>query len=112
MEYSLVGVQQAVLFSAEGAVIVNIPHPARYALHKLIVYGERSGTFRVKSAKDLRQAAALLMLFKELRAWEIDDAWRDLIARGKGWITRITRGLDALDQAYPGIGARDWLRLP
>lgn len=112
MEYSLVDVQQAVLFSAEGAVVVNIPHPARYALHKLIVYGERSGTFRAKSAKDLRQAAALLMVFKERRAWEIDDAWRDLIARGKGWITGITRGLDALDQAYPDIGVRDWLRLP
>lgn len=112
MEYSLINVQQAVVFSAEGAVVVNIPHPARYALHKLIVFGERSGTFRTKSAKDLRQAAALLMLFKERRAWEIDEAWRDLVTRGKGWLTRITHGLDALNQAYPELEMRGWLRLP
>lgn len=112
MEYSLVQVQQAVLFNVEGVVVVNVPHPARYALHKLIVYGERTGTFRAKSAKDLLQAATLLALFKERRAWEVDEAWSDLVGRGKGWINRVKRGLDALEQSYPELGAKDWLRLP
>lgn len=48
MEFSLVDVQQAILFNADGTVVVNIPHPARFALHKLIVFGERMGTFAAK----------------------------------------------------------------
>lgn len=49
MEYSLQGVEQAVLPSTEGAVLVNLPDPARYALHKLLIAGEREGAFRVKA---------------------------------------------------------------
>ena len=103
MEYSLEQIQQAVLFNSEGATIVNVPHPARYALHKLIVYGERQGTFISKSNKDLIQAASLLSYFKENRAWEIKAAYENLISRGKGWITRIDRGKAAIDKAYPEI---------
>jgi hypothetical protein len=110
MEFSLEHVQQAVLFSSEGAVVVNVPHPARYALHKLIVYGERSGTFAVKSNKDLIQAACLLAYLKENRAWEVEEAWADLVGRGTGWVARAARGLAALDQYKPELGIGKWLR--
>lgn len=103
MEYSLVQVQQAVLFNIEGAVVVNVPHPARYALHKLIVYGEREGTFASKAAKDLIQAASLLRYFKENRVWEIKAAYEDLMNRGKGWVSRFERGQKAIEKAYPEI---------
>lgn len=109
MEFSLVQVQQAVLFNAEGAVVVNIPHPARYALHKLIVYGEREGTFASKSGKDLIQAASLLEYFKENRTWEIKEAYEDLIKRGKGWTSRFERGLAAIEKTYPELGVKNWL---
>lgn len=109
MEYSLVQVQQAVLFNAEGAVVVNMPHPARYALHKLIVYGEREGTFAAKSSKDLVQAASLLQYFKSSRTWEIKGAYGDLMSRGKGWGTRFERGLAAIESAYPELEVRSWL---
>jgi hypothetical protein len=109
MEFSLAQIQQAVLFNAEGAIVVNVPHPARYALHKLLVYGEREGTFAAKAGKDLMQAASLLTLFKERRAWEIEDAWTDLINRGPGWLSRIKRGIDALSQNYPELTIKKWL---
>jgi hypothetical protein len=112
MEYSLEHVQQAVLFCAEGAVVVNVPHPARYALHKLLVYGERSGAFTIKSGKDLVQAVCLLALYKDRRPWEVEEAWNDLISRGKGWVSRATQGRDALGKAYPELGATDFLPLP
>ena len=112
MEFSLEQVQQAVLFCDEGAVVVNIPHPARYALHKVLIFGEREGAFVVKSGKDLLQAASLLTLFRERRPWEIEEAWADLISRGKGWTSRAARGLDALDRAFPALCVRDWLKLP
>ena len=47
------------LLSREGACLVNIPAPARYAVHKLIVFGEREAAARAKAVKDIEQAAAL-----------------------------------------------------
>jgi hypothetical protein len=110
MEFSLLQVQQAVLFNQEGAVVVNVPHPARYALHKLIVYGEREGTFASKASKDLVQAASLLRYFKEKKVWEIRAAYEDLINRGKDWVSRFERGLKAIEKTYPEIEARKLLR--
>lgn len=112
MEFSLENVQQAVVFGAEGAVVVNVPHPARYALHKLLVYGERSGSFAAKANKDIVQSGCLLSLMKSHRAWEVEEAWEDLISRGKGWVTRVKHGLRAVDKAFPSLTALDWLKLP
>jgi len=104
IEFSLQQVQQAVLFCPEGAVVANVPHPARFALHKLLVAGELQGTFAVKSAKDMQQAAALLSFLQARRPWEIAEAWKDLQSRGKGWLDRIRQGLIALDSAFPDLG--------
>lgn len=112
MEFSLENVQQAVLFANDQCVVLNVPAPARFALHKLIVYGERQGAFAAKSAKDLAQAAALLTLLKELRPWEVEEAWADLVARGKGWRTRVARGYAALVKISPGLDLPAWLPLP
>ena len=112
MEFSLEHIEQAALFCAEGAVIVNVPHPARYAVHKLLVYAERRGSFLQKSQKDLSQAAALLSFFKEYRAWEIKEAWVNLVGRGKGWLIRAKQGLAALAKIAPELDAPGWLALP
>ena len=97
------------LLSPTGVVIVNVPHPARFALHKLIVYGEREGSFAAKANKDLAQAACLLAALKQHRAWEVEEAWADLAARGKGWIERARHGLAALERSAPELGAATWL---
>jgi hypothetical protein len=110
MEFSLEHVQQAVVFNQENAVLVNVPHPARYGLHKLIIYGEREGAYVSKTSKDLIQAASLLSLLKERRPWEIDEAWQDLKTRGKGWLNRVMLGINALDSAYPEIAIKDLLK--
>ncbi|OGS96345.1 MAG: hypothetical protein A3H31_05335 [Gallionellales bacterium RIFCSPLOWO2_02_FULL_57_47] len=110
MEYSLVQVQQAVLFNMEGAVVVNIPHPARYALHKLIVYGEREGMYASIASKDLTQAASLLRYFKDNRTWEIREAYEDLMSRGIGWVSRFERAQKAIEKAYPEIEVGKLLR--
>ncbi|TCV84687.1 GSU2403 family nucleotidyltransferase fold protein [Sulfurirhabdus autotrophica] len=112
MEFSLEQVQQTVLFCNEGAVVVNIPHPLRYTLDKVLIFGEREGTFAVKAGKDLRQAASLLSYFKEHRAWEIEEIWNDLITRGKGWTTRAHRGIKVLDKEFPSLCLHDLLKFP
>ncbi|MEO8006291.1 MAG: nucleotidyltransferase domain-containing protein [Betaproteobacteria bacterium] len=110
MEYLLENVGQAVVFCDEGAVVVNIPHPARYALHKLLVFGERSASLLQKARKDLQQTAALLDYLKAVRAWDVEEAWTDLIGRDRGWSTRAKQGLDALAKLAPDLGVKEWLR--
>lgn len=112
MEYLLEDVQQAALFSAEGVVVANVPHPARYALHKLLVFAERGATRRVKANKDLRQSGALLSFYRATSAREVEAAWKDLVARGPGWRERAVRGRDALDAIAPELAAKAWLRAP
>lgn len=107
LEFSLEDVQQAVLISGDYVVVVNVPSPARYALHKLIVFGERSGSFLTKSSKDIRQSASLLARLRETRATEVERAWRDLLGRGKGWRGRAKIGLAALGRQAPHL--KDWL---
>jgi predicted DNA-binding protein YlxM (UPF0122 family) len=40
------------------------------------------------------------------------EAWQDIISRGKGWISRVERGLQALEQSVPELGVMDWLKSP
>lgn len=109
MEFSLEKVEQAMLFCNEGAVLVNVPSPERYALHKLVVYGERTGAFRAKSAKDLVQSACLLNFLWDHRREPLEEALADLLTRGKGWRSRLKQGASALHKAYPELPAGTWL---
>jgi hypothetical protein len=103
MEFSLEGVEQAVLFCPEGAVLVNVPDPARFALHKLLVHAERKGAFRSKSNKDLAQSAHLLDYLWIHRRAQLGEAVVDLLGRGPGWVSRFRQGVDALSRVYPAL---------
>jgi hypothetical protein len=103
MEFSLQAVEQAVVFSTEHVVLVNVPEPARFALHKLLVYGERTGAFRLKAAKDLAQAAHLIAWLWPNRQDALLLAVDDLQQRGKGWTSRFRTGVAALGKAYPEL---------
>ncbi len=86
-----------------------MPHPARYALHKLLVAGERPIGKAAKANKDLRQSAALLEWLGANARWQVDEAWADLLARGPGWRTRAKRGRDALARLAPDLDVPGWL---
>ncbi|MHB8836096.1 MAG: GSU2403 family nucleotidyltransferase fold protein [Candidatus Methylomirabilia bacterium] len=79
-----------------GGVLVNVPNPARFALHKLIVAGERDAFMHSKREKDLRQAAQLLSLLVDERPGDIRIAWEEIQRRGRGWQRRVADGLNAL----------------
>lgn len=101
MEFSLQDIQQTVVMSKNGAVLVNIPNPARYALHKLIIAGERGGAFVTKIRKDLWQAAALLTYLVDNNPRSLAEAWVDLMSREKGWRTRFEAGLQSMQGQLP-----------
>jgi hypothetical protein len=97
MEFSLEGTTQGALLGREGACIVNLPSPARYAVHKLVVYGERDVSARAKAIKDLEQAAALAQWHQ--RTGQVDvfrAAWSDAVDRGRGWARRASEGRRAM----------------
>jgi len=103
MEFSMELPMQMVLLSEQGGILVNVPPPEKYAVHQLLVHGERTQNMRVKAAKDLEQAAALIEYLGEYDKPALSEAWRDLNSRGPGWRSRAQQGLQSLKTAHPNI---------
>ena len=104
MEFSLENTTQATLLSRDGALLVNIPSPIRYGLHKLIVYGERGEAFRTKATKDILQSAALISWYVSHEPDKLRATLDDLMERGPGWRKRAKQGIDAVVKLDPTLG--------
>lgn len=75
-------------------VLVQIPRPERFAIHKLIVADRRrEGSDRGKSAKDRAQAAFLIEVLAQDRPDELAEAWEDARSRGPRWRKRLDASL-------------------
>ncbi|MGZ3438424.1 MAG: GSU2403 family nucleotidyltransferase fold protein [Polyangia bacterium] len=108
MELSLESPSQACIVGRAGSCMINLPAPERYALHKLIVSGERPVAEKTKAKKDLLQAASLASYFLETGQSEIFNlAWRDAVRRGKGWRARLLHGKSALLRLAPDVDAAE-----
>jgi hypothetical protein len=103
MEFSMETPIQITLLAQRGPITVNAPPPERYALHKLLVFGERAQNMRVKASKGLAQAASLIDYLAENDAELLGEAWHKLITRGPGWRSRAVYGLAALREHYPSL---------
>jgi hypothetical protein len=86
---------QAVLLHGPG-VLVTVPAPERFAIHKLIL-AQRRLRQEAKSRKDLRQAEILLGLLADKRPDDLASAWQEAWSRGPSWRTHL---------------AASWQRLP
>jgi len=106
MEFSLEHTTQTVLLAGEQAVVVNIPSPMRYALHKLVIMGEREEAFRTKIGKDAGQVAALVEYGLERSPSALKAAAQDLMARGPGWRSRADEGVRHVAAHHPEIAER------
>lgn len=98
LDYLIESPGQTVLLDRAGACLVNLPDPARYGLHKLIVAAERGPRHR-KYDKDILQALALIEWHLERSPQALSDAWRDLERRGAGWTRRARQSLRAAPEA-------------
>ncbi|MEE9159583.1 MAG: GSU2403 family nucleotidyltransferase fold protein [Gammaproteobacteria bacterium] len=77
-------------------VLVRVPTPERYALHKLIVAERRGVAARDKAQNDLGQAQTLLEVLLEDRPDDVKDVWADLVDRGKKWKTEAMKSVRRL----------------
>ena len=100
----LVACLSLIVSCAAAAILVNVPEPARFALHKLLVAQDRPAAFQAKSRKDVVQAANLVTALAELRPGDLDAAATTVRAKGKGWRDALDRGEALLAKHDPKVG--------
>ena len=61
-----------------GPILVNVPQPGRFALHKLFVSRSRPLDKQDKARKDLAQAAELIEALAEDRPDDLAKAWKEM----------------------------------
>jgi hypothetical protein len=78
-----------------GGILVNVPLPARYALHKLWVAKNRPVSEQTKARKDVAQAEQLVEVLREDRPEDMEAAAIAIKSRPKMW-KRVQAELDRL----------------
>jgi hypothetical protein len=103
LDFVLEDAQPAALID-RGAVLVTVPSPARFALHKLLVAGARPSALQTKVEKELIQAALVIDLLEEDRPGDLRLAWE--AARGRGWSRPMRAASTLLRRRWPATHAR------
>jgi hypothetical protein len=104
LRYLLGSSQEVPLLSPHGVVMVRVPVPERFAVHKLLVSQLRAKTTS-KPAKDLRQAATLIETIVERFPGALEDAM-DAIPRSATKLIR--RAMVALESHLPASAESAW----
>lgn len=75
-------------------ILVQIPRPERFAIHKLIVADRRlAGPDAIKAQKDLMQAELLISILAEDRPDELAEAYQLALNSGPQWEKRLEASL-------------------
>jgi len=83
-----------------GGTLVNVPTPARFAIHKLIIAQERGAETMVKRDKDFLQAFQVISVLREERPGDISLAVDNAVQRGPGWLKRVESGMKELNRRF------------
>ncbi len=103
LDYLIESPAQAVVVGFDG-ILVNVPDPARFAFHKLLISQRRPVSEQTKAAKDLRQAGALIELLLLDRPGDLPIAW-EALRRSPAAVKAVRAGMDRLPAELRG-GAR------
>jgi hypothetical protein len=95
--YVIAQAVQAVILFGSG-ILVNVPRPARFALHKLWVSTQRSAAERAKARKDVAQATAILEVLASDASAEIEEAWAEIVENHRPLVAKIRSAARALPQ--------------
>ena len=80
-------------------ILVQLPRPERFAIHKLIVADRRhGGPDQAKARKDRGQAAFLISVLAEDRPDDLREAFIDALSRGPRWRERLDASLARLPE--------------
>jgi hypothetical protein len=101
LDYLLEDIQPAVLLYEHG-IMINVPAPGRFAIHKCAISQKRASGSAAKIRKDLNQAEQVFEVLLDLRPSDVTLALRAAADRTKSFQEKIRAGLDRLD---PSIAA-------
>jgi hypothetical protein len=104
LAYLLGASQQVPVLSPHGVVMVRVPVPERYAVHKLIVSQLRAKTSG-KAESDLRQAATLIEAVAERFPGALEES---MAAAPKSASRYLARAKAALEGHLPGSSEAAW----
>jgi len=96
LEYLLQDIQPTVLLYEHG-IMINVPAPGRFAIHKCAISQKRSAALAAKSSKDLSQAEQLFQVLLENRPMDIALAYDAAKAHGPAFTEHFESALDLID---------------
>lgn len=102
LEYLLEDSQPAAVPGGTG-ILVRVPQPGRFALHKLVVSQRRPSAETAKSRKDLAQAAAVLDVLKDVRPGDLDVAADAALKMGKKFTQQLNTAANLLDNELRAV---------
>lgn len=102
LDYLIEGSQPAAAPVGAG-LLIRIPDPARFALHKLVVSQCRPAAFAAKSRKDQAQAAAVLDVLKDIRPGDIQAAGDAAARLGRKFINQVLAAANLLDEELTAL---------
>lgn len=100
---------------ADNGILVNVPRPERFAIHKLIVSELRKegvngkDFLQQKKKKDILQATALIACLHEHDPDALKKAWMEANNRGPHWRTILSNALCKLPEEYAKILQPDFV---
>lgn len=104
MEFSLENPVQALLLSHSEACLINLPDPARFVIHKMIVASIRPISQQNKISKDFLQCISLIEWYiKNNRFSDIQEAWLDAYNRGPSWKKPLVKSTQLITNEYKDI---------
>jgi len=96
LDYLLEDIQPAVLLYKHG-ILINVPAPARFAFHKLVVSQRRRAGDVEKIRRDLSQAEQLFEVLVEGRPGDLILAHEAAEKMGGKFLTQLTTGMAMID---------------
>lgn len=103
LDYLIEGSHIAAVPTGAG-ILIRVPDPTRFALHKLVVSHRRPAAMTAKARKDIDQARNLLEVVKEVRPGDLQPALRAAKDKGGKFADTIRKQLTLLPEAIS-----DWV---
>ena len=97
LDYLLDDLQPAVLLYEHG-IMINVPAPGRFAVHKCVVSQKRPAAFAAKALKDQSQATQIFKVLLDSRPADITLALEAARAQGDAFVSDFMAGLRLIDK--------------
>lgn len=107
MDFLLEHCQHAVI-AANTGIVVNVPSPGHFALHKLVISQRRPAIERLKSEKDIRQAENILQVLFDSRPGEVLLAYEDAEKMGTKFCKAIDKAILTLNETIQSSW-KEWI---